>query len=325
MRSYVCLFCGLPGAGKSTVARTLCEMMKDTNLSVVLVCYDAIMADVNHTANVDSINSYKAARSCIVKNIENLAAIAITNEKKIDPIYHKYLINAEIDILYGRVNEISNDKQMVFVVDDNMQYRGMRKEYYQVCCRLNIGFSVIFFDCPLEICMQRNALRKNKLQENVIEKIASQLEIPGASTKCTWEKYVLHVRKCDDTFTPAEICNDILVIMQKSANDPCICLPSMDGKNAEKTRAINCENLIHQSDICLRKYISNLMVEYSRRGLSSEVMKCKLKSLNDAKMNVYNNIKHGYVDVDGYIGDDNELDLCRLKENIDLLMCSELK
>lgn len=60
----------------------------------------------------------------------------------------------------------------------------------------SLGFCQLFLDCQVEICLERNAQRKQPLPEETIFAMAQKLECPNPK-KYTWEQNSLILKSAE--------------------------------------------------------------------------------------------------------------------------------
>jgi len=132
------LVCGLPGCGKSTFCRELlARATREPDLFGFTavwhyVCYDAVESELRGAASFTP-ECWQAARQRVVETVSNLLASR------------------------------SGDR-MVVLLDDNMYYRSMRKQWYHFARDRNCAFRQLFLQAPQEVCLERNAQRDGSQQ-----------------------------------------------------------------------------------------------------------------------------------------------------------------
>jgi len=156
------LVCGLPGCGKSTFCREL--LARATREPELLgftsvwhhMSYDAMEAELRGTASFTP-ECWQAARQRVAEAVSDLLATC-------------------------------SGGRMVILLDDNMYYRSMRKQWYHFARDRNCAFHQLFLQAPQEICLARNAQRDGSQQvpEFSIHHMAETFEWPqiGGSS---WE------------------------------------------------------------------------------------------------------------------------------------------
>ena len=167
----VLLMCGLPGAGKSSLARRAFQH----EASTAIIEYDHLQENLV-IDSCDNNDDSKEQQSLLVAwKKSRLQALKTLNEKLQDTV------------------------TSVVVMDDNFYLRSMRKQVYQVCqqqrslgtaCRIHFG--IIWMDTPVQVCLEWNGLRETtrRVPESIISRMKDRFEPPLAS-KATWEKAIL--------------------------------------------------------------------------------------------------------------------------------------
>jgi len=140
------VLCGLPGAGKTTLANALSARITRSAVSIgsifpfhraVTVEYDAI-----HTDNFSDLRS-EAERE-IERELQNAGVV---------------------------------------ISDDNQYYKSMRKPFKRMAQRYQSGYLLLYLQIPRDIAIKRNATRKEERQVpvDVIERMDRRLEVPDES------------------------------------------------------------------------------------------------------------------------------------------------
>jgi tRNA uridine 5-carbamoylmethylation protein Kti12 len=233
----VCCMVGLPGCGKSTVARTLRGLLKNHNNNneyveplfgeIVIIDYDAIaqqeLGEQNSNNDGDEDTSLDPDRTSFDSN--ELAA------------WRKGRVTAiEIlkDTLVTHFTGGGNASTLLILLDDNFHLRSMRRDIYRSCQDIvkiipqaKIGFSVVYFTTPLELCLQRNNMRSgnDRVPQDVINRMASIIE-PPEETKpaASFEHFHVSIENADDTFdmnmTGHKLSNEIYPCLLSSLESP---------------------------------------------------------------------------------------------------------
>uniref|UniRef100_A0A0A9XV27 L-seryl-tRNA(Sec) kinase n=1 Tax=Lygus hesperus TaxID=30085 RepID=A0A0A9XV27_LYGHE len=151
--SLLCLV-GIPGSGKTTVARAIENYVKGRSGNVVVIEYDSHIDN-----NVFARGEWKDSRIHLLGKVEKIAEELTKTERK-----------------------------SVVILDDNFYYRSMRYDVYKIAKKFNLGFGQIFLDVPLEVCIRRNMSRTKPLNSETINKMKALLEPPEPSRN-SWEAY----------------------------------------------------------------------------------------------------------------------------------------
>jgi O-phosphoseryl-tRNA(Sec) kinase len=172
-RARACLLttCGLPGAGKSTLARAVAERAESDGIHVTLVSFDDIerrlalektsasasradaAGDLPSTGDFDA-DAWKAAR------VEALAAVA-------------------------RLLETDDDgPRKLVIADDNFYYAGMRQKCHRVARRARAAHVQLFVDISLEQAHARNEAREPHavVPREALRRMADRFEPPSGDS-----------------------------------------------------------------------------------------------------------------------------------------------
>ncbi len=67
----------------------------------------------------------------------------------------------------------------VTYVDATHLTRAERKPYIEIASEKNVEIDAVFFDTPLEVCLERNRHRARQVPEDVLVKMAAKLQPPA--------------------------------------------------------------------------------------------------------------------------------------------------
>ena len=230
-RVLVCLV-GLPASGKST----LCSAVKkqQTVYGIEHICYDKHITTVDHASNPSAWNK---ARQNLNQKIANMVSTSDEN----------------------------THKNIVFLLDDNFYYRGMRKEIFHIAQRHSCVFGQIVFRVSKELAISSNKGRENTIvTEETIQKMSSLIEYPSEG----WEKHVLHLPELE-VFTESTLSARIDKVMrfmdylceQAVEKDPA---EELQRKDADREKSLN--DNVQQLELVLRKIISQKIKDDRKAG-----------------------------------------------------------
>lgn len=278
------------------------------------------MKHINHNKDV---NAWKSARSQIADHVNSMVSY-VTSGKSADeidwPSQTDDICFSELESIYTEVKTVGGDKCVIFVIDDNMQYRGMRYEYFKTCRKHEIPFGVAYFDIPIDSCIDRNMQRPQKISVDVIRKLNVQMEAP-CEFKNNWERHVCVLNEID-TMDISCVERKILDLIKVMKIEP-VMQQVADPTIAEQSRLETRKSFMHQADICMRKFVSNEMT-LSKNRLSAASMKASSLKLNFAKKAVTSHLKMGYIDETNFFDEFGQIDLVNLESKICRLMSSEI-
>lgn len=89
-------------------------------------------------------------------------------------------------IAYERVESLMKEEiknkncpsKTVIIIDDNFQYKSMRRVYIKLCEKYSFGLCVLYFESSVENSLLQNNKRESHVTSESIVKVANELEIP---------------------------------------------------------------------------------------------------------------------------------------------------
>ncbi|XP_069835077.1 L-seryl-tRNA(Sec) kinase isoform X2 [Dendropsophus ebraccatus] len=308
----LCVLCGLPGAGKSTLARQLGG--RHSPFPVVILSYDDVMADV--AFKEESAHEYrdvlcqggrdtspwKQQRQDLLQCLECLVISLITSsplkppdgkkneswDRFVQCLENQGFICAGGDSGSGCFSMNIKSSPVYVILDDNFYYQSMRYEVFQLTHSL--GFCQLYLHCPVDCCLLRNNKRENRVMDRTITLMDSKLEKPNPE-KNMWEKYSLFLDSSNG-ISMDEIGTSITSLMSQALENPVMPMED-DSEEKERDRDICAANAIHQADQNLRRLISEAM--QTVRGLVSakdikqiaqDLQQVKSKALDQLRQSV---------------------------------------
>jgi O-phosphoseryl-tRNA(Sec) kinase len=150
MMKFLLALCGLPASGKTTLARTVKEML---------------------------------AGRCKVE-------IVSTDEWRDREYYSNFLPENEHTVRQTALDRTTRilSRGISVIHDDTNYYSSMRHELYVIAKEKRCAFAVVHVSTPLEVALSWNGSRTDALPEAVITRIAYSFEPPG--TRYAWDKPV---------------------------------------------------------------------------------------------------------------------------------------
>lgn len=91
------------------------------------------------------------------------------------------------EVVSGRLSQ-ANGRRAILLLDDNMYYRSMRKEWYHLARDRACTFRQVFLRAPEDVCLERNRCRhgSNRVPDFSIKHMAEVFEWPRCPSE-TWE------------------------------------------------------------------------------------------------------------------------------------------
>ncbi|NXG44959.1 PSTK kinase, partial [Psilopogon haemacephalus] len=316
-RAGLCVLCGLPAAGKSTLARALRRQLPQRlGWACALFSYDELIPpeafgpsapEEEPEAGPEEASSllprWKRSRRELLQCLESFLLALLTGEPLCRPVaatqpaWERFLaccrrqglLSADGRAGAGHRTPAGTPGLLYLILDDNFYYQSMRYEVYQLARRYSLSFCQLFLECPLECCLQRNGLRSQPLPEQTICLMAGKIEVPDPK-KNAWEQNSLLLPR-----TPRWNC---LI----SAFHSCVCSPSEqvvsllatalanpvkqneeNAENKEADRATCATSAVHQADQSCRRIISQAMKDAKDKKVLPREMKSLAEELNKLK------------------------------------------
>lgn len=247
-QTSICLIClvGLPASGKTTFAHNFKARYK-RRYNVDIISFDI---EISQDCNI----SWKDKRSAVHCSVILLI--------------QKYLT--------------SSDKQTLIVLDDNMFYKSMRYEYFQLARKYSLGFCEIYLSSPLEMCLKLNRQRAtNQVKENTIIKMNELLEVPDSSVN-NWETNIV-------ILTNQSLSPDDWLNVENTLHN-CLLTPVKDFPRLHKEDLP--QSILHLADIALRKIVNVLII---KRKETYGVSKLYNLELLKKRQQILNNVRAGEI------------------------------
>ena len=325
----VLVMCGLPGSGKSTFASAM-----RTNINTCVACgirYDPIvLIDYDEIANdIVRKSSSKSAHTATFSETD-LQAWRDSREaalSQLETVLRNYFAESDAD-------DNTSHSNLLVILDDNFFLRSMRRDTYKVCqgvasglsdasdaaddtarnSALTVGFSVVLVDTPLDVCLERNSLRKGKarIPEETLMRMASALERPDpkASSGDYQKKFEVNsftieypgnrdeeIDACaDDTFA---LFRDKIQARLDAARNNSVVPPQkeekVDPEALQRAREQTKKSRIHQADCLLRNLV----------GAVGRADKSMGRSANNARKRVLQQVREDSIAADAGGDSDN--------------------
>uniref|UniRef100_A0A8D8NRU9 L-seryl-tRNA(Sec) kinase n=2 Tax=Culex pipiens TaxID=7175 RepID=A0A8D8NRU9_CULPI len=280
----VCLnvLVGVPGAGKTTFCQRIleCLILKESSIRLIHICFDDF---IKFDAKIDLENSsFKGKRKRLLELIEEIVqSIIITNQAKLEEINHILYEEFQQKVAIDLAETPSN---YLILIDDNMYYRSMRYQVFQIARRLGTGYFQTYFHVNLESAKSRNSKRSNAVPEEVISRMFYKLEKPDERI-CRWEK---------NTITLNNSSGPIDIIFKTTLN--CLERPVEPLKAHETTNPVE-QSLVHKVDLMLRKVVGE-MIKQQKESLNSGEVKLFAEGLLSKRKLALEDLRAGLVEID---------------------------
>lgn len=274
---------GIPSSGKSY----FCKFLQDhfakysdsvlKNVCVVCVCYDKFL---KHENIYSSAEKWKDQRKNVFVNVENFVS-ALKGFGSVD----------DSTIITDTDKEnIMKSEYVILLIDDNMYYKSMRYQYYQLARKLGVSFCQFYLKADL-----RNALKFNKMRdlhciipERIIQNMWEKFEPPDV--KNGWERLSLTINSYED-FSTISVIISIHNIVIESLNNPV----DDNRGNDEEMKSMKCTNssTIHHIDIAMRHWIEKCIKKVVMQGAKSDELRLLGQSYSNRKKQILHSLKLG--------------------------------
>ncbi|ACV25342.1 L-seryl-tRNA(Sec) kinase [Methanocaldococcus fervens] len=194
---------GLPGAGKSTFSKNLAKILSKNNIDVIVLGSDLIRE-----------------------------SFPIWKEK-----YEEFIRKATYSLIDNAL------KDYWVIVDDTNYYNSMRRDLINIAKKYNKNYAIIYLKAPLDVLIERNIMRGEKIPNEVIKKMYEKFDEPGKKYK--WDEPFLTI----DTTKDIDFGNITKKLIEKSKEIPEYYIEE-ENKNKE-------DNIFDKIDKETRKIIGN--------------------------------------------------------------------
>lgn len=233
----VCCMAGLPGSGKSSLARRIIDLHEQERRNWPS-CTDSkhdhdapgiSRFDQIHIVDYDSITQQELTLcNCGIEGAknDNLDTQNTSFDSNDLEAWRNSRVRAlEIlkDALTKHFTGDGDASSLLILMDDNFHLRSMRRDVYRSCQEMlampplksinerfpiQIGFSTVYFSTPVEVCLQRNNSRsgKERIPVDVINRMASAMETPDESKPyASFERFHVSIDNLDNEIILSEI------------------------------------------------------------------------------------------------------------------------
>ncbi|XP_068054387.1 L-seryl-tRNA(Sec) kinase [Anomalospiza imberbis] len=295
-RVALCLLCGLPAAGKSSLARALSRRLPQRpGWACALLAYDELIPPEAFRPREPSplLAGWKQSRRELLQCLEGLLRALLTGAPLPGPAQPGWQRFQGCCRREGLLPAAEGDagaasRPLVLLLDDNFYYQSMRYEVYQLARKYSLGFCQLFLECPVECCLQRNRLRSDPVPEQTIQLMARKIEMPDLR-KNTWEQHSLILSSSDCISEDDEQIMNLLATALENPERP----NEEDTEQKEAARAICAASAVHRADQACRRVISEAMQDAKGKSVLPSEMKSLAEELNKLKAEFLEDLRQG--------------------------------
>ncbi|KAK7122165.1 hypothetical protein R3I94_019320 [Phoxinus phoxinus] len=182
----------------------------------------------------------------------------------------------------------THSQPLVLLLDDNFYYQSMRFQIHQLARKYGVGFCQVFLHCPLQVCVQRNRQRPQRVPEEVLVQVCERMEPPNESRN-RWEQQSLTL---DGSESIADRDLQKLMDLLASALENPLRPVQDESQQKESDRRICAASALHQADRTCRRLVSHAVASAREAQASPDVLKALAKELNKMKTRFLQDLKN---------------------------------
>lgn len=312
----VLLLCGIPGAGKSSVADAF---VTDCPIPAERVEYDGIEDGfVSAVPIILTPLTSETASTTVDIRLEAWRRTRKVALERLKEILTRKLRNTGETVVPAATENSTCELTKVIVMDDNFYLRSMRKQVFLTCQEvlamnptISLYMATVFVDAPTDVCLARNASRSalRRLPPEVIQRMAQQIEIPqqyfvqddeslGPKRSFHWEKVVWRIDGSLPVQSNLQILLDHLQATQQwkeLAAIPAPIDPQIELDRLSEERKRTKESTRHQIDVALRQAVK--CVAQTNPGLARAANMARKQTLGDTTIDSAHGARQAFCDI----------------------------
>ncbi|KAM8837491.1 L-seryl-tRNA(Sec) kinase isoform 1-T1 [Spinachia spinachia] len=287
----LCVLCGLPAAGKSSLALRVLRAAPQRGWRACALPYDDLIpGHAFHTRGAQGAGGIpnnhtewrlhrQAVLRCIGQFLENPQLSAqLPADCPLNKAAWERCVEAPLrcDAVH---RSPAGQAPLVLLLDDNFYYPSMRYEVYQLARKYSLGFCQVYLQCDVESCISRNQTRSEPIPTDVIVEMVNRLESPNPQ-KYSWETNSISINTTGDLST-CDIQRVMELISCSLSNPPS---PAVDNTEQREADRLKCAtSVVHQTDQACRRHISEAMKTARENHVAPEQMRSLAAQLSASK------------------------------------------
>lgn len=293
----LCVLCGLPAAGKSTLAREVLSSAAQRGWRAGVVPYDDLIPEhafqIKVVENGDTLThtEWKSHRQAVLRCVEQFlekpqVSAELPGSSQISRAAWERCTRALLKP-EGVDRSLAEPAPLLFLLDDNFYYPSMRYEVYQLARKYSLGFCQVYLHCDLESCIRRNQSRPGSIPTEVIQEMVKRLESPNPQ-KNSWETNSISLNTADELST-CDI-QRVMELISSAMSNPLN--PVEDNAEQKEAERLKCAtSVVHQADQACRRLVSEAMRTARENHAPPELMRSLATQLNESKAAFLQNLR----------------------------------
>uniref|UniRef100_A0A3B4V5S8 Phosphoseryl-tRNA kinase n=1 Tax=Seriola dumerili TaxID=41447 RepID=A0A3B4V5S8_SERDU len=291
----LCVLCGLPATGKSTLARTVLSAAAQHGWRATVVPYDDLIPEhafqtraVEDGVALQDHTEWKLHRHAVLQCIEQFmkkpeVLAELPSKCQINRAAWEQCIRTLLQP-EGLDHSCADRTPLLFLLDDNFYYPSMRYEVYQLARKRDQLSLQIHWG--LESCISRNQSRSEPIPTEVILEMVKRLESPNPQ-KNPWETKSIYLNTTDNF-------QKVMELISSALSNP---LSPVEDNTEQKwwkmySARLKCaSSVVHQADQACRRLISEAMKTARENQVSSGHMRSLATQLNESKATFLHNLR----------------------------------
>uniref|UniRef100_A0A3B5L4G7 Phosphoseryl-tRNA kinase n=1 Tax=Xiphophorus couchianus TaxID=32473 RepID=A0A3B5L4G7_9TELE len=294
----LCVLCGLPAAGKSTLTRRIVGTAAERGWRAAVVSYDELIPEMAYYTDVEEDvimyffilfqhSNWKSYRQAVLQCIEQvLEQPEVVVELPSNPLINGAAWQPCVQALLQPKESHTDGTPLLFLLDDNFYYPSMRYEVYQLARKL--FFCFVYLQCDLETCIRRNQSRPKPIPIKVIMEMEKRLEFPNPQ-KNPWESQSISLNSTNDVSNQR-----VMELISVALDNPLS--PAEDNSEQKEADRLKCAtSVVHQADQACRRLISEAMKAARENQVPSEHMRVLAARLNECKVTFLHDLRKQFL------------------------------